>query len=479
MSILSKMEPEKVFYYFEEISKIPHGSGNIEEISNYLVDFAKERGLIYYQDGLKNVIILKGGSPGYEDREPVMLQGHMDMVAVKKPGSKKDMLKEGLDLMVEGDWMSARDTSLGGDDGIAVAYQLALLDSTDIAHPPLECIFTVDEEIGLLGAKAIDLSCCKAKRMINIDSEEEGIFLTGCAGGMRVDCHLPLKKEKMTGLYAKVEIGGLKGGHSGVEIHKERGNSNTLMGRVLMTLSRHIDIGLIDLEGGLADNAIPRQTYATLVIEKKDKAVEIIDRLDKELKIELAAKDPEVFCKVTFEEEGCYEAASFEDTKRAALLLYLLPGGIQAMSGDVPGLVETSLNLGLLSLKEDGLHLGFSVRSSIESAKYMVEQKLYCLTEGMGGKCTSQGDYPGWAYRADSPLRELMVRVYQSMYGKAPVIEAIHAGLECGFFVNKIPELDCVSLGPDMKDIHTTEERMSISSVKRVWEYLLEVLSQA
>ena len=480
--ITGHLQPREVFTYFEEISKIPHGSGNIEKISNYLVDFAKEQGLEYYRDQDKNVIIIKEATKGYEDKEPVMLQGHMDMVAVKKPESSIDMKEEGLQLVIEGDWLMAKDTSLGGDDGIAVAYQLALLAAKELEHPRLECVFTVDEEIGLLGAKSIDISMCKAKRMINIDSEEEGIFLTGCAGGMRVDCHLPFKKEESEGILVDVMVGGLLGGHSGVEIHKERGNSNALMGRLLTRISKATEAKLAELKGGLADNAIPRQTEASLLLkdeEEVEKVKDILQKLEQELKTELSTKDPVVFCKFIKAEFGKVLALTKEDTKKAALLLYLLPVGVQSMSADVPGLVETSLNMGLLSLKEDGIHAGFSVRSSIECAKYMLEEKLYSLTEGLGGSCTSTGDYPGWAYRVDSPLRELMKKVYVEMYGKEPVIEAVHAGLECGFFLGKRPELDCVSMGPDMKDIHTTEERMSISSVKRVWEYLIEVLKQA
>ena len=476
---INNLEPKNVFYYFSEIAKIPHGSQNTEQISDYLVNFAKERGLEHYRDALGNVIIIKKASQGYEDKEPIMLQGHMDMVAVKKPDSNRDMKKEGLILQVEGDWLSAKDTSLGGDDGIAVAYQLALLDASDLKHPPLECVFTVDEEIGLLGAEAIDVSRCKAKRMINIDSEEEGVFLTGCAGGMRVDCHLPLKKEEVKGYLAKVKIAGLQGGHSGVEIHKERGNSNVLMARFLTRAVKNTEISLVELEGGLADNAIPRETGARLLVKDKEKLLQLAAQLEGELKRELATKDPGVYCQVEIEEECSLLAVSAEDTKKAVCLLYSLPQGVQSMSGEVKGLVETSLNMGLLSLKEDGLHAGFSVRSSLESAKYALEEKLYMLTEQLGGECITTGDYPGWAYRLDSPLRELMLKVYGQMYNKEPVVEAIHAGLECGFFLKKIPQLDCVSMGPEMKDIHTTEERMSISSVKRVWEYLLRVLEQA
>ena len=476
---IRNLEPREVFFYFEEIAKIPHGSGNTQAISNYLVSFAKERKLEHYQDELGNVIIIKEASKGYEDREPVMLQGHMDMVAVKKPDSKIDMKTEGLTLMTEGDWLFAKDTSLGGDDGIAVAYELALLAAEDLEHPRLECVFTVDEEIGLLGAKAIDVSMCKAKRMINIDSEDEGIFLTGCAGGMRVDCHLPLEKEEKKGILVTLKIGGLQGGHSGVEIHKERGNSNVLMGRFLAGAAKNTSLYLSKLQGGLADNAIPRETRAEFLVEETGTVEDLVKRLEKELKCELATKDPGVYCQLEIQGEQILPVVTKEETKKAAALLYCLPQGVQAMSADVKGLVETSLNMGLLSLKEDGLHAGFSVRSSLESAKYALEEKLYVLTESLGGSCKTTGDYPGWAYRVDSPLRELMLRIFKEKYGKEPVVEAIHAGLECGFFLDKIPQLDCVSMGPDMKDIHTTEEKMSISSVKRVWEYLVEVLKQA
>ena len=476
---IKNLEPKSVFYYFEEISKIPHGSGNTKAISDYLVSFAKDKRLEHYQDAQGNVIIIKEATAGYEKKEPVMLQGHMDMVAVKKPESTVDLTTDGLVLEVEGDWLSAKDTSLGGDDGIAVAYELALLAAGDFNHPRLECIFTVDEEIGLLGAKEIDLSCCKAKRMINIDSEEEGIFLTGCAGGMRVDCHLPMERTENSGHLVKVKIGGLLGGHSGVEIHKERGNSNTLMGRFLALAAEETECCLLELQGGLADNAIPRETKAKLIVKETAKIKEIAGRLEQELKKELATKDPGVYCQIEIEEETTLLSVTRDDTKKAACLLYSLPQGVQAMSADVKGLVETSLNMGLLSLKEDGIHAGFSVRSSLESAKYALEKKLYLLTKTLGGNCTTSGDYPGWAYRVNSPLRELMLKVYRELFGKEPVVEAIHAGLECGFFLGKIPELDCVSMGPDMKDIHTTEERMSISSVKRVWEYLVKVLEQA
>ena len=479
MSILGHLEPVNVFHFFEEICNIPHGSGNIDKISDYLVDFAKKRNLEYYQDEIKNVIIIKEATAGYENKEAIMLQGHMDMVAVKKPESAINMQTEGLRLKVDGDFVYAEDTSLGGDDGIAVAYELALLDAANISHPRIECIFTVDEEVGLNGAAAIDLSVCKAKRMLNLDSEEEGIFLTGCAGGMRVDCQLPLKREMKDGALCEVHIGGLTGGHSGAEIHKGRANSNTLMGRFLIHAEKKVTMHIVSMEGGLADNAIPRETKMQVVVSDVEALSAEVNAFDKILKTEYATKDSGIFAKVVVKEVGTFEAVTEEDSKKTGSLIFLLPGGVQAMSGDVEGLVETSLNMGLLSMKKDQINLGFSVRSSIESAKYMLVEKLYTLTESFGGTCKTSGNYPGWAYRVDSPLRDSMRKIYVEMFGKEPKIEAIHAGLECGFFLGKIPELDCVSIGPDMKDIHTTEETMSISSVKRVWEFILKVLEEA
>ncbi len=503
MGVLSNLEPKNVFGFFEEICKIPHGSGNVGQISDYLVDFAKQRKLYYEQDEAKNVIIVKEATAGYEDQPPIILQGHMDMVAVKKPDCDIDMKTEGLRLAVDGDKVYAEGTSLGGDDGIAVAYSLALLDADYISHPRLEVVITVDEEVGLDGARVIDLSRLKANRMLNLDSEEEGIFLTSCAGGARVDCVLPVQRTLMQGVAVGVNVEGLQGGHSGAEIHKERGNSNSLMGRILYAVIRQLNVGICELQGGLADNAIPRQTKAVLVVEEKDRELleAIIHAESTDIAGELARKDPDFKVKVndvteymqfendrkscTIEEQmdGCDRSKLFrcvagKEAARCAAFLTALPNGVQAMSADIPGLVETSLNLGLLSLKEDGVHAGFAVRSSVESAKYALIGKLQALTALAGGSNKVTGDYPGWQYRVDSPLRDKMVKLYREMYGQEPKVEAIHAGLECGILGSKIPNLDCVSLGPDMKDIHTTEETLSISSTERVWKYLVRLLEE-
>ena len=480
MGVLSNLEPQNVFHFFEEITKIPHGSGNVGQISDYLVKFARDRGLFCIQDELKNIIIVKEAVPGYEDEPTVILQGHMDMVAVKKPDCDIDMAKEGLRIAVRGDEIYAQGTSLGGDDGIAVAYALALLDSDTIKHPRLEVIVTVDEEVGMDGARGIDLSMLTGNRMVNLDSEDEGIFLTSCAGGARVKGKLPLSEAQRQGMAVEVTVGGLLGGHSGGEIHKERGNSNCLMGRLLYRLAETFDIGISGLQGGLADNAIPRETKAVLVVEERDKEaiLDMVKTVEGEIRAELSSKDPGAFLAAGEGRPGSYLCTTAEDTAKAAAWLIALPNGVQAMSADMHGLVETSLNLGILSYEDGCLLADFSVRSSVESAKQALIDRLCAVIGLAGGSFLVSGDYPGWKYRKDSPLREKMTALYEKMYGKAPKVEAIHAGLECGILGSKIADLDCVSMGPAMRDIHTTEETLSISSTGRVWEFLVRLLEE-
>ena len=482
MGVLSELEPKSVFYYFEEITKIPHGSGNVQQISDYLVSFAKERNLYCIQDELKNVIIIKDATPGYEREPALILQGHMDMVAVKKPHCEIDLKTEGLKAAIRGDEIYAEGTSLGGDDGIAVAYSLALLDSDTVKHPRLEVVLTVDEEVGMDGARGIDLSMLTGSRMINLDSEDEGIFLTSCAGGARVNCALPLSFEERQGIAVELTVSGLLGGHSGAEIHKERGNSNCLMGRALYRVSQKMTVSLSRMEGGLADNAIPRETRALLLVEEKDYATleRVVREIETEVKAELATKDPDVSIRLRKQEAGSFLGVTPEDTKRAAAYLCALPNGVQAMSADMPGLVETSLNMGVMELeqKERMLKAGFSVRSSVESSKQALIGKLEAVTALAGGSSSVSGDYPGWKYRKNSPLRDKMVAVYKRLYGTSPKVEAIHAGLECGILGSKIRDLDCVSIGPQMHNIHTTEETLSISSTRRVWEYLVSLLEE-
>ena len=482
-NVLAGIEPAPVFHFFEEICKIPHGSGNEEKLSDYLKAFAEARGLYCIQDDWKNIIIIKEAAPGYETEETMILQGHMDMVAVKEESCDIDMRTEPLRLMRDGDFISAKGTSLGGDDGIAVAYLLALLDAKEIPHPRLEVILTVGEETGMDGAREIDVSMLQGRRMLNLDNEEEGILLASCAGGVRADCKLPVTWESRKGAVLQIQVGGLCGGHSGAEIIKERGNSNCLMGRVLDALLQKLSVSIISLEGGLADNAIPRQTTARIIVKPEDidACFSIVREMEKQIQKELSGKDDGVTITAGKEKEQGEQRLKClkeESVQKVRAYLCAMPNGVQAMSADVSGLVETSLNMGMMKLGEEFFTLSYAIRSSVESAKEAVCRKLSAISYLAGAEVEMRGNYPGWAYRKNSPLRDKMIRIYEEMYGEKPRVEAIHAGLECGLFVGKLPELDCISCGPDMQNIHTTKEVLSISSVKRVWEYLLEILGQ-
>lgn len=479
MRILSHLEPQTVFHYFEEICSIPHGSTNTKCISDYCIRFARERNLACRQDSSHNVIIFKPGAAGYEDSAPVMIQGHLDMVCEKEAGCTLHMDTQGLDLQLQGGKISARGTTLGGDDGIAVAYALALLDATDIPHPPLEVVLTADEEIGMLGAAALDCSPLSSRTMLNLDSEEEGYLLASCAGGVTALGRLPLSRFQADGVKATLEITGLLGGHSGVEIDKGRANACKLLGRTLYTLQRSCPFLLCSAQGGQKDNAIPREACATFLIKEGTDTQPLLDltaQIQETYRNEYRQTDPSIQCTLTLSGEASLPAMTPEAGGRVISALAALPNGIQRMSRDVEGLVQTSLNLGILETCEEEVTYSFAVRSSLESEKTALVDQLRCLTESLGGSLETSGDYPAWEYRQDSPLRDLMVEVFAEQYGRKPVIQAIHAGVECGLFAGKIPELDCISFGPDMQDIHTTQESLDVESVRRTWLYLLEVL---
>ncbi len=472
------LEPAKVFHYFEEIAAIPHGSGNTKAISDYLVSFARKRELFCVQDDSNNVIIIKEASKGYEDAEPVIIQGHMDMVCEKESGSSIDFEKDGLSLYVDGDFLRAKGTTLGGDDGIAVAYALAILDSNEILHPRLEVVITVDEEIGMLGAMCIDLSMLKGHKMLNIDSDVEGHFLTSCAGGMTVETSLPVVYENASGLLCRVTVTGLCGGHSGSEIDKEHANANLMMGRVLKSFADRMEFGIVSLSGGLKDNAIPRECMALLLIREEDRPIlqEVTDTLNPILAKEYAASDRDI--KICTEELGKKEASVLNSVSHTKVIFYLcnVPNGVCHMSRIMPGLVETSLNLGIMELNDRFLRLVSSVRSSVSSRKEELRGRLEFLAEFLGGTISVNGDYPAWEYKEDSPLRDTITDVYRELFDEEPVFEAIHAGLECGVLSEKIPNLDCVSFGPNNFDIHTPMERLSISSTEKIWKFLTAFL---
>lgn len=488
MAVLSGLEPKAVFHYFEEICKIPHGSGNTGEISRYCTEWAIKRGFKVRQDKKGNVVIWKPGTPGFEKSEPVMIQGHLDMVCEREEDYEIDFERQGLELKLNDKIISANGTTLGGDDGIAVAYALALLESTDIPHPPLEVVFTVDEEIGMLGADYLDCADLHSKRMLNLDSEEEGYLLVSCAGGVSVTAGIPIRTVRQKGYAVALVISGLLGGHSGVEIDKGRGNACHLLGRALYKLKQKITFGIIQVEGGLKDNAIPREAKAEILLENEEDLTFLqreADRLEHTFRQEFRNTDGavRVLCEshdsdmkkenLTLKERDIWDSDS---EKRVITALYCFPNGVQAMSSDMEGLVRTSLNLGIMSTKEDEIVFTFSVRSSVESEKEELVERIRCLTEFAGGTMTVSGDYPAWEYRNHSALRDIMVKEYEDMYGESPVVQAIHAGVECGLFAGKIPGLDCVSFGPDMKAIHTPKESMDVDSAKRTWNYLLAVL---
>lgn len=479
MGVLTGLEPNRVFHFFEEICSIPHGSGNVKQISDYLVNFAKERDLKYRQDEKYNVIIWKGGSAGYEASEPVVLQGHMDMVAVKVDGCEKDLETEGLDLEVNGDLISARGTSLGGDDGIAVAYTLAILDDFSMAHPPIEAIFTVDEEIGMLGATDIDVSDLKGRLFMNMDSEDEGVFTVSCAGGAMTTCNLPYKTEAAKAAVIEVRMDGFAGGHSGVEIDKGRMNANVAMGRVLLNVLKKPCTGLVSVDGGEKDNAIAKFSEAVVSVapECVAEVTQLIQDTFEEIREEHKTTDPDMVLHLNVKETETVSIMAREDAKAVVTAIINLPNGIQRMNPDMKDMVQTSLNLGILKTEADKVILSYAVRSSSESEKWYLVDSMRNLTEALGGTVDVSGIYPGWEYRAESRLRDVMVEAYKKQYGEEPVVEGIHAGLECGIFASKLEGLDAVSFGPQMEHIHTTNEVLSISSTKRTWDLVVSVLA--
>ena len=480
MSVLGNLEPKSVFGYFEDICKIPHGSGNMDKISQFCVDFAKEHGLEYIQDDMKNVIIIKDATPGYEEVEPLILQGHLDMVCEKRPDKEKDFLTEGIDVCTDGENIWADGTTLGGDNGIAVAYGLALLAAKDLQHPRLEMVLTVDEETGLYGAEAIDMSMLKGKKLINLDSEEEGIFTVGCAGGLTLACDIPMFTEEADGEVYELKVTGLLGGHSGAEIHKGRGNSNVILGRVLLAIGQKIGLEIIKMEGGSKDNAIPRNSVAEILVGAEDvkKLEELVKEQEAILKNEFHASDAGVALELAAKGMATVEVLDATSKVSALHALNNIPNGIQAYSMDIEGLVETSLNMGIMTQDSESLKMSFAVRSSIESAKHYLTDRVLLFVDMLGGNCEIKGDYPGWAYNPKSDLRETFIKVYREMYASEPVVEAIHAGLECGLFTKKIDGLDSISIGPNMHNVHTSEETLEVGSVQRTWEFLCRVIAE-
>ncbi|MBP3906299.1 MAG: aminoacyl-histidine dipeptidase [Peptostreptococcaceae bacterium] len=476
-NVLAGLQPQLVFKYFEEISQIPRGSGNEKEISDYLRKFGEDLGLETIQDEALNIIIRKPATKGYENAPGVVLQGHMDMVCEKNKGTNHDFTKDPLQLRIDGDYIYATDTTLGADNGIAVAMGLAVLASNDIEHPALEVLVTVDEEAGMSGAMALDGNLVKGKYILNLDSEEEGHLLVSCAGGVTALSTIPVefKDADSSKVAYSLEIKGLLGGHSGMDIIKQRANSNKLLGRLLNLIS--IDFDLAKVEGGSKNNAIPRESDCVLMINPSDKETFIsdVERITATFKHEFSTSDPglEVICNETTSPS---KVLNCDSKSRVISMLNIIPNGIQTMSMDIENLVESSTNIGVLRTTDSAVTFECAVRSSVGSLKTDITNRMELLTKQLNGTLQLISDYPAWEYAKNSQLEKMCIDAYKNLTGNEPIIMALHAGLECGLLLEKMPHAEAISFGPNMYDVHTPNEHLSISSTENTWKFLLAVL---
>lgn len=478
--VVERLEPTEVFKYFSELSNVPRGSGNEKRVSDFLVDFAKQHNLEVFQDNALNVIIKKPGTKGYENSTGVIIQGHMDMVCEKTADSTHDFLKDPLQLrIVDGEWLYATDTTLGGDDGIAVAMGLAILASKDIPHPPIELLVTTEEETGMDGAMALDPTHITGNTLLNIDSEEEGILTVSCAGGCTALLSVPLSwenvPEKASAL--TIEIGGLLGGHSGMEINKGRANANKLLGRLLYKAGAKVR--LVSVDGGSKHNAIPRAAHATVVVDPTDEAAlkDLVCGLEKTLQGEYKTADPGLKITVSKAAARPDKVMTKQCANNVTRLLYLIPDGVQSMSMDIPGLVESSLNLGVVETEANAVKMCTALRSCVGSIKQNIYEHIEAIAAITEASLEAQGQYPEWQYNPDSRLRKICIEQYKALFGQEPEVAAIHAGLECAMFAEKFAgRLDMISIGPTMVGVHTAEEHLNIPSTHRTWNYLLAIL---
>ena len=467
-------QPESVFRYFAEIASIPHGSGNTGMIRKWALDTAEKLHCPAYADETGNVVIRKAASAGYEDHPGVILQGHMDMVCAKEPDCQKNMETEGLDLIWGDTFLTADGTTLGGDDGIAVAYAFAILEDDSIPHPPLTVILTVDEETGMDGATGLAPDALTGKYLINIDSEQEGVFTVGCAGGIRVHMQEPAETQETSGTSISLTVSGLIGGHSGTEIHKPLLNANLVMLALLRAVSS--PIALCAWQGGVRDNVIPTDCTAALIVSAEDAAQirrEITAQFDA-----IKAENPQetgMTLQINCTTESTAIALTTSCTSDLLRSLDALPNGVQEMHAVLP-MPETSLNLGVFALKDGVMHVDALIRSGNNAKKAALAEKLHAHIASVGGTASDSGAYPAWEYIPDTALEKTATAVYTEMYGKPPVIETIHAGLECGILAAKAPQLSCISIGPDILDIHTPRERLSLASTARTWDFLIALL---
>ncbi len=480
--ILSGYEPKEVLKYFEEISEIPRGSGNEENISNYLVKFAKDRGFKYIQDEYLNVCIYKDGTKGLENKPSVIIQGHMDMVCEKNEGTEHNFINEGIKLEVNGDWISGKGTTLGADNGVAMAMGLAILDSKTIKHPPIELLITSGEEIGLIGATNFDTSVLKSKMLINLDTGEDGVFLSSCAGGIKFDLNVDIEWIELDGEYEEflLVVNGLKGGHSGAEIHLQRGNSNVVLSRVLHESGKNVDMYIRDVEGGAKDNAIAREGKSKIFVHKKDinKFKEQLEKSIKDIKNELRVSDSNLNIELVSKKSENKKVYSKETFEKYISSVYLIQKGVATMSLEIDGLVETSNNIGAIKSDDKIIGIRCALRSSVASRKYNVLDEVKLLSKLVGATLKTEGDYPAWEYNPESRLREVFKNSYYELFNSEVKIDAIHAGLECGILTEKMEGVDIIAFGPEMLDIHTPDEKVSITSLEKTYKLLVEGLKR-
>ena len=474
-------EPAKLFHYFEEISAIPRESGNEKQISDYLVAFAKDHGLWVYQDEVYNVIIKKAASAGAEDKPAVMLQGHIDMVCDKLGSVEHDFTKDGIDLVVTDGVLTANGTTLGADNGIAVALMLTVLDDDSLAHPALECVFTTDEESGLVGAETLDKSQIDARTMINLDSEEEGVATVSCAGGVVVTYTRPITREHKSGSVLTLEISGLLGGHSGADIHLERGNGNLIMARIVERLMIAGEPALVSFNGGTKDNAINRECKAELVYAEHaaaEEGAELAQGIIDAVAAELETYDPGFTCALAIADDAEVEAIN-EDTALAFVrAIRLAPNGVMRRNLAADGAVDVSSNIGVVATSDDEAKILLSPRSSITSLQEEFKDRLQTLADVLGFDAKFEFEYPGWSYAEHSPVRDVFLESYRELFDAELRIESIHAGLECGLFAEALDGLDAIAVGPTLKDVHTPDESMELASSERFYALLVDVLKR-
>ena len=475
---MTNLKPERVFYYFKQISDVPRGSGNCRGIALYCRNFAINHNLKYVKDDANNVVIFKNGTPGYENSEPVILQGHTDMVCQKTDAAETDFINRGVELFVDGDFLKAKETTLGADNGIAVAMILAILESNNIPHPPIEAVFTSDEEVGLIGAGELDKSVLSAKKMINIDSEEDDTVTVSCAGGCHFLAKAPADYKNKNGTKFTVILEGLKGGHSGIEINNNRVNADTLAGRFLNHIKSSCDFDIINIYGGDKDNAIPNKCTIELCVEDTDLFTKNAEEYLNVIKAEISDREKGFRFSINKYEASEYKVICDEIKNKLIFALTCVPNGVLEMSADIEGLVQTSLNLGILNIENNSLAFRFGLRSNKKSGLSFLIEKLQAFFDSINWDCSTNGHYPPWEYKEDSELRELYKEVYKDYFGKEPKVEAIHAGLECGVFADAIEGIDCISIGPALFDVHTVNEKLSISSTENVFNILLKTLEK-